>query len=201
MLAKRLQDAKMRQIISIMPTMSDNMMDELDRKLLALLRANARETAVILARKLKVSRGTVQNRIARMVAERQIHGFTFAPRLTLRKIGSGRSCASPLKANSPRKSFAPCVVYRSRGYPHHQWALGPCRRAGHRHFDGIQPGAGSDPDDRGHSGDGNLPAACQRQMKDRFARRSVTRTKQPCRPARKAPRRNRSETLRWGLGG
>ncbi|HWM62119.1 MAG TPA: Lrp/AsnC family transcriptional regulator [Rhizomicrobium sp.] len=52
------------------------MMDELDRKLLALLRSNARETAVILACKLKVSRGTVQNRIAKMVAERRIQGFT-----------------------------------------------------------------------------------------------------------------------------
>jgi DNA-binding Lrp family transcriptional regulator len=59
-----------------MPIFGDNMMDELDRKLLALLRANARETTVILARKLKVSRGTVQNRIAKMVAERRIHGFT-----------------------------------------------------------------------------------------------------------------------------
>jgi DNA-binding Lrp family transcriptional regulator len=52
------------------------MMDELDRKLLALLRTNARETTVILARKLKVSRGTVQNRIAKMMAERRIQGFT-----------------------------------------------------------------------------------------------------------------------------
>jgi DNA-binding Lrp family transcriptional regulator len=52
------------------------MMDELDRKLLALLRSNARETTVILARKLKVSRGTVQNRIAKLVAERRIQGFT-----------------------------------------------------------------------------------------------------------------------------
>src|SRR5437868_8469460 len=51
-------------------------MDELDRKLLALLRANARESAVTLARKLKVSRGTVQNRIARMLAQRRIRGFT-----------------------------------------------------------------------------------------------------------------------------
>lgn len=59
-----------------MPIVDDGMMDELDRKLLALLRSNARETAVILARKLKVSRGTVQNRIAKMVAERRIQGFT-----------------------------------------------------------------------------------------------------------------------------
>ena len=52
------------------------MMDELDRKLLALLRANARESVVVLARRLKVSRGTVQNRIARLLAERRILGFT-----------------------------------------------------------------------------------------------------------------------------
>ncbi|HET7085999.1 MAG TPA: Lrp/AsnC family transcriptional regulator [Rhizomicrobium sp.] len=52
------------------------MMDELDRKLLALLRANGREPAVTLARKLKVSRGTVQNRIDRMLKERRILGFT-----------------------------------------------------------------------------------------------------------------------------
>ncbi len=52
------------------------MSDELDRRLLALLRHNARESAVVLARKLKVSRGTVQNRIARMLADRRILGFT-----------------------------------------------------------------------------------------------------------------------------
>lgn len=52
------------------------MMDELDRKLLALLRVNAREPAMTLARKLKVSRGTVQNRIARLLKERRILGFT-----------------------------------------------------------------------------------------------------------------------------
>ena len=52
------------------------MMDELDRRLLALLRHNARETVVVLAKKLKVSRGTVQNRIARMLADRRILGFT-----------------------------------------------------------------------------------------------------------------------------
>lgn len=52
------------------------MMDETDRKLLTLLRANAREPAVGLAKKLKVSRGTVQNRIARLLSSRIIQGFT-----------------------------------------------------------------------------------------------------------------------------
>ena len=52
------------------------MMDKTDRKLLALLRANAREPAASLAKKLEVSRGTVQNRIARLLAGRTIRGFT-----------------------------------------------------------------------------------------------------------------------------
>jgi DNA-binding Lrp family transcriptional regulator len=51
-------------------------MDDLDRRLLALLRHDARESVVVLARKLKVSRGTVQNRIAKMLTDRRILGFT-----------------------------------------------------------------------------------------------------------------------------
>src|SRR5579859_4830421 len=43
------------------------MIDELDRKLLALLRNDSREPVASLAARLKVSRGTVQNRIARML--------------------------------------------------------------------------------------------------------------------------------------
>jgi DNA-binding Lrp family transcriptional regulator len=55
-------------------------MDELDRKLLALLRADARESAASLAKKLRTSRGTVQNRIARMRDRRIIQGFTVRTR-------------------------------------------------------------------------------------------------------------------------
>ena len=63
------------------------MMDEIDRKLLALLRANAREPASALAKTLKTSRGTVQNRIARMLAARTIRGFTIR---TAPELESGR---------------------------------------------------------------------------------------------------------------
>jgi len=64
------------------------MMDEIDRKLLALLRANAREPAAALAKKLKTSRGTVQNRIARMLSARIIRGFTVrtAPELETGRV-------------------------------------------------------------------------------------------------------------------
>ena len=57
------------------------MMDELDRRLLALLRADSREPVASLAAKLKVSRGTVQNRINRMMTPGgAIHGFTVRTR-------------------------------------------------------------------------------------------------------------------------
>src|SRR3984957_10623387 len=59
-----------------MPVYDDETMDDLDRRLLELLRANAREPAASLAKKLKVSRGTVQNRIARMLAGGALRGFT-----------------------------------------------------------------------------------------------------------------------------
>ena len=56
-------------------------MDDLDRRLLALLRADSREPVASLAAKLKVSRGTVQNRINRMMAPGgAIQGFTVRTR-------------------------------------------------------------------------------------------------------------------------
>ena len=55
-------------------------MDELDRRLLALLRADARTPASSLAQELSVSRGTVQNRIERLRAKGVIQGFTVRAR-------------------------------------------------------------------------------------------------------------------------
>jgi DNA-binding Lrp family transcriptional regulator len=56
------------------------MTDDLDHRLLGLLRLNAREPAASLAKKLKVSRGTVQNRIARLLANGTVQGFTIRAR-------------------------------------------------------------------------------------------------------------------------
>ncbi len=55
-------------------------MDDLDRKLLGLLRIDARASASKLAAELKVSRGTVQNRIDRLLARGTIQGFTIRAR-------------------------------------------------------------------------------------------------------------------------
>jgi DNA-binding Lrp family transcriptional regulator len=51
-------------------------MDDLDRQLVALLRGNARLPATTIARSLRVARGTVQNRIARLEREGVIAGYT-----------------------------------------------------------------------------------------------------------------------------
>jgi len=73
----------------------DDMTDEIDRRLLALLRANAREPAAVLAKKLKISRGTVQNRIARMLSNGAIGGFTVrtAPELETGRVRAVMSIA------------------------------------------------------------------------------------------------------------
>jgi DNA-binding Lrp family transcriptional regulator len=51
-------------------------MDDLDRRLIALLRTNARATVASLAKRLKVVRGTVQNRLAKLEADGTIAGYT-----------------------------------------------------------------------------------------------------------------------------
>jgi DNA-binding Lrp family transcriptional regulator len=52
------------------------LMDSTDRKLLSLLREDARVPVASLAKILKVARGTVQNRLARMEADGTIVGYT-----------------------------------------------------------------------------------------------------------------------------
>jgi DNA-binding Lrp family transcriptional regulator len=51
-------------------------MDVLDQQLISILRSNARTSVATLAHRLKVSRGTVTNRIARMEDEGIIVGYT-----------------------------------------------------------------------------------------------------------------------------
>jgi DNA-binding Lrp family transcriptional regulator len=51
-------------------------MDDLDRQLVTLLRGNARLPAATIARSLRVARGTVQNRIAKLERDGVIAGYT-----------------------------------------------------------------------------------------------------------------------------
>ncbi|MFD2206273.1 Lrp/AsnC family transcriptional regulator [Kiloniella antarctica] len=52
------------------------MIDDIDKKLIAYLRQNARQPVVSLAHILGVSRATVQNRIDRLLDNKVIQGFT-----------------------------------------------------------------------------------------------------------------------------
>lgn len=51
-------------------------LDETDRKLVAMLKANARESTAALARRLELSRSAVQDRIARLERSAVIVGYT-----------------------------------------------------------------------------------------------------------------------------
>jgi DNA-binding Lrp family transcriptional regulator len=68
-------------------------MDDTDRQLIALLRDDARMSVVALAKKLRVARATVQNRIARLESDGTIVGYTvrLRPEAEAHRIASGRS--------------------------------------------------------------------------------------------------------------
>lgn len=51
-------------------------MDDTDRELISLLRDDARMPVVVLAKKLRIARSTVQNRLARLEKEGVIQGYT-----------------------------------------------------------------------------------------------------------------------------
>jgi len=85
--------------------------DELDRELITLLRADSRKPAATLAKALKVSRGTVQNRIDRLVRDGVIQGFT----IKTRPDGDNRVRAVMTIAIEGERSQA--VVKSLRGFP------------------------------------------------------------------------------------
>lgn len=85
--------------------------DENDRKLLQLLREDARRPTADLARSTGMARSTVQARIARMEASGLIAGYTVRP---------GRAMKPPLRATAlltvePRSG--PAVLARLRALP------------------------------------------------------------------------------------
>jgi len=86
--------------------------DDLDRKLLALLRSDSRTPAAALAAALKVSRGTVQNRIARLLTQGVIQGFTVRtrPELEAQRIRAIMSIAVEGERTT-------AVVRRLKGVP------------------------------------------------------------------------------------
>lgn len=55
------------------------MLDQIDQKIVEMLRMNARASNSEIARKLKVSEGTVRKRISRMLNSGVLRGFTIIP--------------------------------------------------------------------------------------------------------------------------
>jgi DNA-binding Lrp family transcriptional regulator len=92
--------------------MADTLLDDLDRRLIAFLRADSRKPAAALAQALKVSRGTVQNRIDRLVGRGVIQGFTVR---TLPETEASRVRAIMCIAIEGERSGA--VVRALRGFP------------------------------------------------------------------------------------
>ena len=82
-------------------------LDSTDQELLALLRSNARAPVVELAKRLGVSRATVQNRMHRLESERVILGYTVSlppevaayPVRALMSIEAGSRKAASVIAN------------------------------------------------------------------------------------------------------
>ncbi|MBN9404480.1 MAG: Lrp/AsnC family transcriptional regulator [Burkholderiales bacterium] len=87
-------------------------MDDTDRELIALLRADARLPVVTLASKLRVARATVQNRIARLQAEGTIVGYT----VRLRPEAEGHRIRA-LTSIEVKGNHAEDVLRALRGHP------------------------------------------------------------------------------------
>jgi len=86
-------------------------MDDIDRKLLALLEENARLPVAILARKLGLARTTVQSRIERLETSGTISGYT---------VRLGQSSRPSLRATvliSFEPQAGPSVLSRLRSIP------------------------------------------------------------------------------------
>lgn len=88
------------------------MIDDLDHRLIALLRADSRMPAATLAKALKVSRGTVQNRIERLLRTGVVQGFTIKTRPD---VDAGRVRAVMTIAIEGERSGA--VVKALKGFP------------------------------------------------------------------------------------
>ncbi|OVZ58451.1 AsnC family transcriptional regulator [Pigmentiphaga sp. NML080357] len=87
-------------------------MDDVDHRLIALLRDNARTPVSALAHKLKVSRGTVQNRMARLEEQGVVVGYTVRLRPDAEPKGIRAWMSIEIEGNTARR-----VLQALRGEP------------------------------------------------------------------------------------
>ena len=126
-------------------------MDDIDRRLIGLLRENARLPVATLAQLLKISRGTVQNRIDRLTADGVIGGFTvrLKPEAEPQRVRAitmvaveGEHTAAVLKSLRG--------IPEVHALPHHQWPLGHCCRIRRGKPRGLRSGVATHPAHQGH---------------------------------------------------
>ncbi|RAI61071.1 Lrp/AsnC family transcriptional regulator [Roseicella frigidaeris] len=89
-------------------------LDDTDRRLIALLRDDARRPASSLAAMLGVSRGTVQNRIARLLRGGAIQGFTLRLGAEAERAGAGVRAITAIEI---RGRSTAGVLRAMRGFP------------------------------------------------------------------------------------
>ena len=87
-------------------------MDDVDRQLIAVLRDDARTPVATLAKRLGVSRGTVQNRIDRLMRQGEVLGFTL--RLPPQAEAQRVRAVMAIAVEGERSS---AVVAALRGFP------------------------------------------------------------------------------------
>ncbi len=87
-------------------------MDSQDLRLISLLRENARVSVAQLAKQLGVSRGTVQNRIDKLIEQRVLLGFTVR---TTPEVAAHRVRAMMMISVEGDRSDA--IIKALRGYP------------------------------------------------------------------------------------
>ena len=81
-------------------------MDEIDHKLISLLRVNARDSVATLAHRLGVSRGTVTNRIAKLEEQGVIVGFTVRLRPDVKQDQINAWMSIAVEGNQTRRVIA-----------------------------------------------------------------------------------------------
>ena len=81
-------------------------MDEIDHKLISLLRVNARDSVATLAHRLGVSRGTVTNRIAKLEVQGVIVGYTVRLRPDVKQDQINAWMSIAVEGNQTRRVIA-----------------------------------------------------------------------------------------------
>ncbi len=92
-------------------------LDAQDLRLIGLLRENARMSVAQLAKQLKVSRGTVQNRIDRLIADNVLLGFTVrtTPEAAAHRVRAIMSIA--VEGDRIEGDRSDAILRTLRGYP------------------------------------------------------------------------------------